>query len=83
MIDDDVASGQSAFLMELEAKVSPESVFAKGPGIGSVLAQRIVSQLNISTLRNWRKPHTMDDWPVFPALDPNGLLAFAPLWLEC
>jgi hypothetical protein len=50
VIGEYVSSGQSGLLQELEATVSPESVFAKVPGIGQELAQRIVGQLDIQTL---------------------------------
>ncbi len=50
VINDYVSSGQSPFLMELEANVTPEAVFAQVPGIGPELAHRIVTQLHLQTL---------------------------------
>lgn len=50
VIGEYVSSGQSGLLQELEATVSPEAVFAKVPGIGHELVQRIVEQLHIRTL---------------------------------
>ncbi len=50
VIKDYVTSGQSPFLMELEASVTPETVFEHVPGIGPELAHRIVTQLHLQTL---------------------------------
>src|SRR5690349_1253255 len=47
VIDEYVTSGKSDLLADLEAQVSPETVFAQVPGIGPTLAQRIVDHLHI------------------------------------
>jgi hypothetical protein len=45
-----VRSGRSDVLDRLQSEVPPERVFAQVPGIGNVLAKRIVSHLEINTL---------------------------------
>lgn len=50
VIGEYVSSGKSNLLEEMEAKVSPGDRFARVPGIGEELAQRIVEQLHIHTL---------------------------------
>jgi hypothetical protein len=55
VIDEYAASGRSSLLDELESKASPAAVFAKVPGIGRELAERIVDQLHIKTLPELEK----------------------------
>lgn len=50
VIGEYVSSGKSGLLDDLEAKVSPEIVIGKVPGIGPELAARIVDKLDIETL---------------------------------
>lgn len=50
IIGEYVTEGKSNVLDDLQAQVSPESVIAQVPGIGSGLAQRIVEELHIKTL---------------------------------
>lgn len=45
-----VSSGKSALLEQLESEASPGEVFARVPGIGDELAERIADQLDIETL---------------------------------
>jgi DNA polymerase/3'-5' exonuclease PolX len=45
-----VETGQSNLLNRLRGEVGPEALFAQVPSIGEELAQRIVEELNISTL---------------------------------
>lgn len=45
-----VQSGRSALLDDLQARVQPQTVLQRVPGLGPELAQRIVSQLDVSTL---------------------------------
>lgn len=45
-----VSSGQSSLRTQLQAERSPAAVFARVPGVGEELAERIVNELNISTL---------------------------------
>ncbi|MBE2270935.1 MAG: DNA-binding protein [Anaerolinea sp.] len=50
VIGEYVSSGQSSLLRDLEARVSPEAVIARVPGIGTGLAARIVEALGVETL---------------------------------
>ena len=50
VIDEYVDSGKSTLLDDLQAKVSPENVLMRVPGLGKTLAQRAVEQLHIHTL---------------------------------
>lgn len=50
VIGEYVSSGKSGLLDDLEAQNSPEDVFARVPGLGKELAQRIVKTLHIQTL---------------------------------
>lgn len=50
IIGEYVTTGKSGLLDDLEAKVSPEVVIGKVPGIGPELAARIVDKLDIETL---------------------------------
>lgn len=50
VIGEYVSSGQSSLLNDLEAKVSPERVLNKVPGIGEELAERLVKELHIKNL---------------------------------
>lgn len=50
VIGEYVSSGQSSLLRDLEARVSPEAVIARVPGIGRGLAARIVETLDVETL---------------------------------
>jgi hypothetical protein len=45
-----VQSGRSSQLERLEGEASPEKLLKKVPGIGRLLARRIISELNIKTL---------------------------------
>jgi DNA uptake protein ComE-like DNA-binding protein len=45
-----VHSGRSSLLERLQGEVSPVKLFAKVPGIGETLAERIADQLDVSTL---------------------------------
>jgi DNA polymerase (family 10) len=50
VIDEYVRTGHSSQLSRLQGEVSPEDLFVQVPGIGDVLAERIASELDISTL---------------------------------
>jgi DNA polymerase (family X) len=50
VIGEYVTSGKSTLLDDVQAKESPTEVFARVPGIGEELAQRIADQLDIKTL---------------------------------
>jgi DNA polymerase (family X) len=50
VIGEYVTSGKSTLLDDVQAKESPTAVFARVPGIGEELAQRIADQLDIKTL---------------------------------
>lgn len=50
VIGEYVSTGKSGLLDDLEAKVSPEAVIGKVPGIGPELAARIVDKLDIESL---------------------------------
>jgi DNA uptake protein ComE-like DNA-binding protein len=50
LITEFVTTGRSGLLDTLQGEVSTEDLFAKVPGIGDELAQRIVAQLDIHTL---------------------------------
>ncbi len=50
VIGEYVTDGKSSLLEELEAQASPEDAFARVPGIGKELAQRMIKELHIQTL---------------------------------
>lgn len=50
LIDEYVHTGRIGMLSRLEGHVTPESLLARVPGIGEVLAERIHEQLGIETL---------------------------------
>lgn len=50
LIADYVNTGRSRLLDRLQGEVSPEDLFAKVPGIGEELAERIAADLGINTL---------------------------------
>jgi DNA polymerase (family X) len=50
LITEYVNAGRSEMLADLEAQVSPVDLFARMPGVGAELAQRIVDALDIRTL---------------------------------
>jgi DNA polymerase (family 10) len=50
VIGEYVSSGKSSLLEQLEAKASPGDAFARIPGIGDELAERIAGELDIETL---------------------------------
>lgn len=50
LIAEFVTTGRSSFLDQLAGEVSTEDLFARVPGIGDELAQRIVAELDIHTL---------------------------------
>lgn len=50
IIEDYIRTGSSGILQRLHGEVSPEDVFTQVPGIGEVLAEKIVDQLDIHSL---------------------------------
>lgn len=50
VIEELAATGRSSLLQRLQGEVSPRAVFSQVPGIGPELAERIASQLKISSL---------------------------------
>jgi DNA polymerase (family 10) len=50
LIEEFVTTGRSNLLERLQGEVSPETVFARVPGIGDELAARIADKLDIDTL---------------------------------
>lgn len=49
VISNYVRTGRSPILERLQGEVSPEALFAQVPGVGEILAERIVAQLDIHT----------------------------------
>lgn len=52
LIDEYVRTGRIGLLDRLEGQVAPESVLARVPGIGEVLAERIHDRLGVETLED-------------------------------